>query len=168
MRLILSSFIMFLLVSGVSIAQQEQDSDTICDPDFDLGCDPDNQESEDEPVELSSEPGDIVRLRGLDKVTARTRDFEIEIGQSAFFGSLEIVAHYCRKRPPEEPPETFAFLEVIDRRTDGFGDEVDGETIFSGWMLESNPALNPLEHPVYDVWVLDCITEESDRPSGLQ
>ncbi len=115
----------------------------------------DNPDLEDrEP--LSSEPGSIVVLRGLDKVTARTRDFEIAIGESYEFGALNITAHYCRKRPPEETPETYAFLQIIDRRTDGFGVDIEGEQVFSGWMFASLPAQNPLEHPVYDVWVIDC------------
>lgn len=105
---------------------------------------------------LSSEPGSLAILRGLDKVTARTRDFEAPVGDPVTFGALELTVQYCRKRPPEEPPEVYAFLEVYDRRTDGFGEEVDGERIFSGWMFASSPALNALEHPVYDVWVIDC------------
>jgi len=105
---------------------------------------------------LSSQPGSIVVLRGLDKVTARTRDFEVAIGDMVQFGALSITAQYCRKRPPEETPETYAFLQINDRRTDGFGVDVDGEQIFSGWMFASRPAQNPLEHPVYDVWVIDC------------
>jgi hypothetical protein len=106
--------------------------------------------------QLSSEPGSVAILRGLDKVTARTRDFEAVVGEEVRFGALGITVQYCRRRPPEEPPEVFAFMQVNDRRTDGFGEEVDGERIFSGWMFASNPALNPLEHPVYDVWVIDC------------
>ncbi|WP_304072223.1 DUF2155 domain-containing protein [Maricaulis maris] len=105
---------------------------------------------------LSSEPGTVVVLRGLDKVTARTRDFEVEIGDTVQFGALSITAQYCRKRPPEETPETYAFLQINDRRTDGFGVDVEGEQVFSGWMFASRPAQNPLEHPVYDVWVIDC------------
>ncbi|MCR9128846.1 MAG: DUF2155 domain-containing protein [Alphaproteobacteria bacterium] len=104
----------------------------------------------------SSQPGSVAILRGLDKVTARTRDFEAPVGEEVEFGALAITVQYCRRRPPEEPPEVFAFLQVDDRRTDGFGAEIDGERIFSGWMFASNPALNPLEHPVYDVWVIDC------------
>jgi len=106
--------------------------------------------------ELSSEPGTVVVLRGLDKVTARTRDFEVNIGETTEYGALSITPRYCRKRPPEETPEIYAFLEILDRRTDGFGVETEGDKIFSGWMFASNPALNPLEHPVYDVWVIDC------------
>jgi len=109
-----------------------------------------------EAPELTSEPGSIAVLRGLDKVTARTRDFEAPIGEEVQFGALSITVPYCRKRPPEEPPEVFAFLEIEDRRTDGFGVQSEGELMFSGWMFASNPALNALEHPVYDVWVIDC------------
>ncbi|MBL4618005.1 MAG: DUF2155 domain-containing protein [Robiginitomaculum sp.] len=106
--------------------------------------------------QLSSAPGKKVILRGLDKVTANTVDFEITIGQSYSFGSLTIEPSYCRKRPPEEIPEVYAFLTITDRATDGSGQEVEGLNIFNGWMFASTPALNPLEHPVYDVWVLDC------------
>lgn len=106
--------------------------------------------------ELTSRPGSVLVLRGLDKITARTEDFEIRIGETHVFGSLEITARYCRRRPPEETPEIFAFMQIADRRTDGFGSEDESETVFSGWMFGSNPALNPLEHPVYDVWVIDC------------
>ena len=109
-----------------------------------------------EAPELTSEPGSIAVLRGLDKVTARTRDFEAPIGEEVRFGALSITVPYCRKRPPEEPPEVFAFMEIEDRRTDGFGVQAEGELMFSGWMFASNPALNALEHPVYDVWVIDC------------
>ncbi len=105
---------------------------------------------------LSSAPGTIVVLRGLDKVTAITSDFEVKTGQSHTFGSLTIEVSYCRKRPPEETPEVYAFLTITDRKTDGSGQEIQGEVIFNGWMFASSPALNPLEHPVYDVWVLDC------------
>jgi hypothetical protein len=104
----------------------------------------------------TSQPGTVAVLRGLDKVTARTRDFEAPVGETVAFGALDVTVQYCRKRPPEEPPEVFTFVQVNDRRTDGFGTETDGERIFSGWMFASNPALNALEHPVYDVWVIDC------------
>ena len=139
-----------LLSLGLAASALAQDSDPIGD--MLRGDDPDARDGE----ELSSEPGSIVVLRGLDKVTARTRDFEVTIGETVNFGAFAITPHYCRRRPPEETPETYAFLEIRDRRTDGFGVDTDGEEIFSGWMFASRPAQNPLEHPVYDVWVIDC------------
>jgi hypothetical protein len=92
-----------------------------------------------------------VVMQGLDKITARTRRFEIPVGASRSFGSLEITARVCHKTPPEEPPEQKAFLQIVDVRPDR-----QAVTVFSGWMFGSSPALNALEHPVYDVWVVDC------------
>lgn len=132
-----------------------------------------------------------VKIRALDKITARYKDIEVKIGDPVKFGSLEIVPRYCDKRPPEEFPETTAFLEIFDRdfaraRSQASvvardidvkrkpaeaetapsagrigaaaGEETVSGRIFSGWMFASSPALNPLEHPVYDVWVIDCRT----------
>jgi hypothetical protein len=152
-RFLVSLCVAGLMASAVQaqdMSQSGEDGDAIAD--MLRRDDPDAQDR----GPLSSEPGELLVLRGLDKVTARTRDFEIPIGETAQFGALSITAHYCRKRPPEETPETYAFLEINDRRTDGFGVDVEGEQIFSGWMFASRPAQNPLEHPVYDVWVLDC------------
>jgi hypothetical protein len=104
----------------------------------------------------SSSPGTIAILRGLDKISAKTRDFEAPVNSTVTFGTLRITVNYCRKTPPEEKPEVYVFMNIKDRRTDGSGNEGEEEEIFSGWMFASNPALNALEHPVYDVWVLDC------------
>ncbi len=90
-------------------------------------------------------------LQGLDKVTARVSTFSAAIGVPVRFGTLEIVADTCVKRPPEEPPETAAFLDIYEIRPDQ-----PRQKIFSGWMFASSPGLNPLEHPVYDVWLKDC------------
>jgi hypothetical protein len=137
-----------------------------------------------------------VTVRALDKVTARYKDLEVAIGEPVKFQSLEIVPRYCDKRPPEDFPETTAFLEVFDRdlararaaasvvaRDIDAGSGIrrrggkviselapaetasaevpaslDPDRIFAGWMFASTPALNALEHPVYDVWVIDCKT----------
>lgn len=90
-------------------------------------------------------------LQGLDKVTARISTFRAPVDQHVSFGSLEIRVRACWKNPPEETPESAAYLEI----TDSTGAET--QPIFSGWMYASSPAVNALEHPVYDVWVLDCL-----------
>ena len=92
-----------------------------------------------------------VVLQGLDKVTARVTTIETQVGQVVRFGTLEIIARHCDKRPPEETPESAAFLDIWELRP--------GEpalSLFRGWMFASSPALHALEHPVYDIWVLDC------------
>ncbi|MBM3952946.1 MAG: DUF2155 domain-containing protein [Rhodospirillales bacterium] len=94
---------------------------------------------------------DTAILQGLDKVTARISTIEAPVGDVVRFGTLEIIARVCDKRPPEETPESAAFLDIWEVRR--------GEppaSVFRGWMFASSPALSALEHPVYDVWVLDC------------
>ena len=95
--------------------------------------------------------GKAVVFQGLDKVTARVSTFETLIGKSVKFGTLEIIPRACDRTPPEEPPESTAYLDIIDMRPGA--PPID---LFHGWMFASSPALNALEHPVYDVWVLEC------------
>jgi hypothetical protein len=97
----------------------------------------------------------VAVLQGLDKVTARVSTVQAPLDQPTQFGTLEVVARTCRETPPTEPPESAAFLEIreLPPASDANGAPVD---LFSGWMFASSPALSALEHPVYDVWVLDC------------
>ena len=97
-------------------------------------------------------------LQGLDKVTARIKNIQAPINQFVAFGSLRLRVRACIKRPPEEFPESSAFLEVFD--------EHSGQVrtpIFSGWMFASSPSLSSMEHAIYDIWVVDCIKSKISR-----
>ena len=94
---------------------------------------------------------EAARLKALDKITARVSSLEAPLDVPLTFGMLRITVQACRKRPPEEPPESAAFLTVVERRPD-----TPPTRLFRGWMFASSPALSALEHPVYDVWVIDC------------
>ncbi len=110
-----------------------------------------------EVIENTNIVGSEVVLRTLDKVTATTEDFTVKVGDKLEYGSLRVEVKRCEKKPPEEIPATWAFIQIFDKRTDGGGEEVEGGAkVFSGWMLAERPAISALEHPVYDVWVLDC------------
>ena len=90
-------------------------------------------------------------LQGLNKITARVSPIEAPVDHAVTFGTLSITMRTCWKAPPEEPPESAVFLEIRDDKP--------GEppvALFSGWMFASSPGLSALEHPVYDIWVLDC------------
>jgi len=117
--------------------------------------------------------GDTVVLRALDKVTATTKDYTVTVGESLNYGSLRVDVKHCEKKPPEDIPATWAFVQIFDTRISQEQldselapednpkltideNEVMREKIFSGWMLAERPAISALEHPVYDVWVLDC------------
>jgi hypothetical protein len=108
----------------------------------------------------------VAVLQGLDKTTARISTFEAPLDRSVRFGSLVVTARACVKRPPEEPPETAAFLQIEEVRP---GDtSVAASRIFSGWMFKSSPALSALENPVYDIGVLDCKDDSASPPGSAK
>ena len=100
-------------------------------------------------AETTPEP--VAVLQGLDKITARVSKFEAPVGAPVQFGTLAIRVRDCEKSSPEDTPESAAFLEIDESRQSNVRTRV-----FSGWMFASSPALSALEHPVYDVILLDC------------
>ena len=102
-------------------------------------------------TQVAAEPYGSAVLQALDKVTARVSKFEAPVGDSVRFGTLHIIARACDKRPPEETPESAAFLDISEIKP---GEPTEG--VYRGWMFASSPALAAMEHPVYDVWVVDC------------
>lgn len=94
---------------------------------------------------------DTAVFRGLDKVTARVEKFDAPVGGARNFGAFEIVVRQCNKRPPEDTPYTTAFVEVTETTLEG-----ETKPLFAGWMFAASPGLNAVEHPVYDVWLIDC------------
>jgi hypothetical protein len=99
--------------------------------------------------EMEARP--LAVLQSLDKGTARTATFEVPVGEARRFGTLTVRVRACREALPIDPPESAAFLEVWDTRPN---EAAVG--IFSGWMFASSPALSAIEHPLYDVWVMEC------------
>ena len=106
----------------------------------------------------------IAVLQGLDKTTARVSRFDAPVDQSVKFGTLVITVKACVKAPPEEPPNTAAFLE-IDKVQPGEANNVVSKQVFSGWMFAASPAVSALEDPIYDINVLDCKSETAAAPS---
>jgi len=100
--------------------------------------------------------GSKAQLQALDKITARISTLTATIGMPIRFGTLEITVQRCAFRPPEEPPENVAFLEVYDQGHDA---SLPRRQVFSGWVFSSSPALSALEHPVFDITLIDCLAE---------
>jgi hypothetical protein len=119
------------------------------------------------PLVLAAAPAaaaTVAVLQGLDKTTARISKFDAPVNQTVHFGTLVITVRACVKRPPEEPPQTAAFLEIDELKP---GHQSAPPTrIFSGWMFASSPALSALENPIYDVGVLDCKSDSGSASSS--
>lgn len=95
-------------------------------------------------------------MRGLDKRTGHAQDYSLSIGRPTRIGSLEVIARACQKSAPEEQPEVKIYVEVYDHPPARAGEESTRTEIFHGWMFASSPGLNALDHPVYDIWAIDC------------
>ena len=100
---------------------------------------------------LCAESYNTAVIRGLDKVTATVITFEASIGQTIKFGTLEIIVRTCNKSRPEEPPESSVFIDVWETRPSR-----PTISVYRGWMIASSPSLAAMEHPVYDLWIIDC------------
>ena len=94
----------------------------------------------------------VAVFAALDKVTARISKLEIKLGETVKFGALKVTPRLCYSRPPDQPPKTTTFVEVQELQLDG-----SEKKIFSGWMFAESPGLDAVEHPVYDVWLTECI-----------
>ena len=95
-------------------------------------------------------------IRGLDKNTGHARNYTLTIGRPARIGTLEVVARACNKSAPEETPEVRIYVDVFDHPAAREGEESQRTEIFHGWLFASSPSLNGLDHPVYDIWAIDC------------
>ena len=100
---------------------------------------------------ISAQEVPVVTLSALNKITAKLENIDVRQDETVKFGTLEITMRNCRSNPPEETPESVAFLEIVDLGHLGVSTEV-----FKGWMFASSPAISAMEHAVYDVWVTDC------------
>ncbi|MGJ0510588.1 MAG: DUF2155 domain-containing protein [Methylocystis sp.] len=107
---------------------------------------------------------------GLDKTTGRIINFDVAIDETVQFGSLNVTPRVCNTRPQTEAPQTTSFVEVdetipkqerqarLEVKEQGKPDAArqEAKRIFSGWMFAASPGLHGVEHPVYDVWLIDC------------
>lgn len=101
-------------------------------------------------------------MQAMDKVTGRVNKLTIPVNSKVSFGDFSLVLRMCKKRPAEETPENFAFIDVTDK---SFG--TDEYNIFRGWILSSTPGISAIEHPIYDMWLLECIDTDIDKTTLL-
>ena len=113
-----------------------------------------------EPVETAERQG--ARMRQLDKMTGRTRTFEIAAGTEERVDRLRVRLEACRSPEDNAQHGTMAFVQIWDTRRAG------DPPVFSGWMFAESPALSALDHPRYDVWVISCTTSPGEAPAASE
>ncbi|MDB5505614.1 MAG: glycosyl hydrolase family 5 [Devosia sp.] len=105
----------------------------------------------------------VATFSGLDKVTARVTTFDVYIDETVQFGALQITPRACYTRPTTEVQRTSVFIEVDQVSLKG-----TMTRIFTGWMFADSPALNAIDHPVYDIWLVDCKQSSGVTPPALR
>ncbi len=94
------------------------------------------------------EPRGTADIAALDKLSAQPAKLAIRVGGSASFRTLTIAVRSCLVRPPDQPADAAAYLDV----TDSHPNSPD----FHGWMLAGEPGLTVFQSPLYDVRLLGC------------
>lgn len=100
----------------------------------------------------------IAAFTGLDKITGRITSFDVYVGETVQFGALQMTPRACYSRTATETQRTSVFLEVDQVSLKG-----GTQRVFTGWMFADSPALNAIDHPVYDIWLVEC-KQTSDVP----
>lgn len=100
----------------------------------------------------------MARMQALDKITGKVNEIDIPVDGEAKFGSFSIVIRRCVTHSPEETPENIAFVDIADTYN-----KKTPQNIFKGWMFSSSPALNAVEHPIYDIWLLKCYNTDDSK-----
>tara|TARA_Y100001970_G_scaffold13855_1_gene15657 strand:- start:768 stop:1172 length:405 start_codon:yes stop_codon:yes gene_type:complete len=94
----------------------------------------------------------FIEIKILDKVSSKTNLLKLKIGEEKKFQNLLIKSFKCKNSEFDDNPEITAYIQVKDI-TNKNNDEV---FIFNGWTFSSSPAVNPFDHPVYDIWLTKC------------
>ena len=96
--------------------------------------------------------GNFIEIKILDKVSSKNNVLKIKIGEEQKFKNLLIKSLKCKNSEFDDNPEITAYLQVKDL-TNKNNDEV---FVFNGWTFSSSPTINPFDHPVYDIWLIEC------------
>ena len=112
----------------------------------------------------------VATFSGLDKITGRITGFDVYVNETVQFGALQLTPRVCYTRPATETQRTSVFLEVDQVSMQG-----GTQRVFTGWMFADSPALNAIDHPVYDIWLVECKQssnipppDDLDPPPGAQ
>ena len=93
-----------------------------------------------------------INIKALDKITAKTSEIKLGIGEKKFFGQIEIKALKCQLSENNDFTDTVAYLQVKD-----LSDKNNNQVfLFNGWTFASSPTLKSIDHPVYDLWITSC------------
>ena len=94
----------------------------------------------------------FVEIKILDKISSKNTLVKLKNGELITFKDLSIKSLKCKNSEFDDNPEITSYIQVKD-----LNDENNNEVfVFNGWMFSSSPSINPFDHPVYDIWLVNC------------
>ncbi len=96
--------------------------------------------------------GDFIEIKVLDKISSKNTLVKIKNGEEIKHKDLSIKSMKCKNSEFDDNPEITAYIQVKDL-TNKNKDDV---FVFNGWMFSSSPSIAPIDHPVYDIWLIKC------------
>tara|TARA_B100001250_G_C19169284_1_gene515912 strand:+ start:131 stop:535 length:405 start_codon:yes stop_codon:yes gene_type:complete len=96
--------------------------------------------------------GTFTDIKILDKISSKNTLLKLKNGEIKKFKDLSVKSLKCKNSEFDDNPEITAYIQVRDL-TNKNNDEV---FVFNGWMFSSSPSITPFDHPVYDVWLVNC------------
>jgi len=96
--------------------------------------------------------GTNTEIKILDKISSKNELINLNNGEESFYKDLAIKIIKCTNSELDDNPEIKAYIQVRDL-TKKDNDKV---YVFNGWMFSSSPSIAPFDHPVYDIWLVNC------------
>lgn len=101
---------------------------------------------------------DVAVIHALDKIAAESIRFEAAVGRPVRYKNLVFTVKACERSADDEAIEdSMAYMTVESQPRSAPGKPTPPpRQTFRGWMYASSPGLHPLQHPVYDAWLITC------------
>ena len=96
--------------------------------------------------------GKSTSIKVLDKISSKNILLTLKNGEDVQHKDLMIKSIKCKNSEFDDNPEITAYIQVKDLTKKG----KDDVFVFNGWIFSSSPSIAPFDHPVYDIWLVNC------------
>ena len=91
-------------------------------------------------------------IKILDKISSKNELIKLSNNEEYTYKDLAIKSIKCTESEFDDNPEIKAYIQVRDLTKK----DRNNVFVFNGWMFSSSPSIEPFDHPVYDIWLVNC------------
>ena len=96
--------------------------------------------------------GNNTDIKILDKISSKNELIKLVNDEEFIYKDLAIKSIKCTDSKFDDNPEVKAYIQVRDLTKK----DRNNVFVFNGWMFSSSPSIAPFDHPVYDIWLVNC------------